>query len=270
MSKKSNYRDESWLRKQYVEKQLIASKIADICNCSKKTIYRWLRRHGIDTRDGGSLAERKAADSRLTDCEWLREQYDTQGKSSREIAQEIGCSKGAVQNWLEKHGIPTDGQRNDIIEPLSNKQWLRREYVDKGKSGYEIAKACGCSTTSVYKWIREHGIERQYNGKVCGEEHWWYSGGSKPYGRGWNRRKKRSVRSRDGYKCQDPACSVTQDEHLDQYGQKLHVHHLRKARDVEDANERNAKENLITLCRDCHKEWEKIADAGLVPELARL
>jgi 5-methylcytosine-specific restriction endonuclease McrA len=60
---------------------------------------------------------------------------------------------------------------------------------------------------------------------------------------------------------------VTQSEHIDDHDTKLHVHHLKKARNVSDPEKRNAPENLITLCRDCHQKWEKMADAGLVPEL---
>ena len=269
MSDEPKYRDEDWLREQYAVHELIAAEIANKCDCSERTVQRWLDRFDIETRPGGTLAERKAADERLTDPEWVRKQYISDKKSTREIAKKIDCSRSAVQNWINKHGIDTSDRRNEPILRLKDRQWLREQYVKKGKSGYEIADETGVCTTTVYKWIRVHGITIQYNGRVSGEEHWWYSGGSKPYGPGWNEAKKRSVRERDDYSCQDPRCSVTQADHLDEYGEKLHVHHLRKARDVDDPEKRNAKENLITLCRDCHRRWEKIADAGLVPEVSR-
>ena len=117
-------------------------------------------------------------------------------------------------------------------------------------------------------WLNKHDIEaRSGGGVLSGEDHPSYKGGPAPYGPGWNRRKRAEVRERDDYTCQDPRCSVTQAEHLDEYGEKLHVHHLRKARDVEDPEDRNGKANLITLCRDCHYHWERISDTGLVPEV---
>jgi len=269
MSNGDMYRDKQWLRHQYTNKSLTAPEIADKCNCSKRTVYRWLHRHNITTRSGGgdAIAERRAADQRLTDPAWLREKYVKQEKSSREIADKIGCTKGAVQNWVNKHGIETDQHRKEPVDRLRDGQWLREQYVENGKSGYEIAQELGCSTSALYYWVREHGIETQHNGKVSGEDHWFYSGGKIRYGSGWNETKKQNVRRRDQYTCQDPRCSVTQSEHINKYGKKLHVHHLRKARRVDDPEDRNAKENLITLCRDCHKRWEKVADAGLVPQV---
>jgi len=44
------YKDESRLRELYVEKQLGAPEIADRLGCAKRTVYRWLDNHGIETR----------------------------------------------------------------------------------------------------------------------------------------------------------------------------------------------------------------------------
>jgi len=35
----------------------------------------------------------------------------------------------------------------------------------------------------------------------------------------------------------------------------------------DDPEERNAAENLITLCRDCHQRWERMAEAGIRPQI---
>lgn len=266
MTDGSKYRDAEWLREQYVEKQFIAAEIAEECDCSERTVQRWLHKHDIDTRAGGSLGERKIEFKQLKDASWLREQYISQEKSQRQIAKEIGCSKSTVQNWIRKHDVQTDEFQNGAIGRLEDRQWLHNQYVKNGKSGYEIAEICGTCTSTVYRWIRKHNIDIKYNGKVSGKEHWKYSGGSTPYGAGWNETKRQAVRERDGYTCQDPRCSVTQAEHRDAHGEKLHVHHLQKARHIEDDAARNAKENLIALCRDCHRRWEKMADAGIVPE----
>lgn len=79
------------------------------------------------------------------------------------------------------------------------------------------------------------------------------------YGPGWNERKRERVRERDDRRCQN--CGRTEEEHLEIYGTKHHVHHIQKARSFDDPQRRNRMENLITLCTadECHNRWEKIS-----------
>jgi transposase-like protein len=218
--------------------------------------------HNIERRRDGPQVKFE----RLQDGEWLREQYIEQGKSGEKIAESLGCSDAAVYKSLDEQEIET--QRPVTDERLRDSDWLREQHIDLEKTGVTIAQELGCTPETVYGWLRKHDIEAQnYFRGPTGSETWNWKGGSVPYGPGWNKSKRQTVRERDDYTCQDPRCSVTQTEHLDEHGQKLHVHHLRKARDVDDPEQRNAKENLITLCLDCHSRWEKIADAGLVPEV---
>jgi len=39
--------------------------------------------------------------------------------------------------------------------------WLRKQYVNKGKSGYQIADKCGVTSGTIYRWLRKFDIERQ-------------------------------------------------------------------------------------------------------------
>lgn len=271
MTEERKYRNESWLRDKYVKKQMKCSDIAELCGCNGTTIWRWLKKHQIETRTRGLSAEGKAADERLTDANWLRERYVNRRLKCSEIAELIGCSESAVQRWVNKHDIETEPYRYSVSDQrLTDPDWLYKQYIEHGRSGHEIAEECDCSSSVVYSWLRKHGIERRKRGhgsRLVGSDHPHWNGGESRYGRGWNESKRNAVRQRDGFCCQDPNCSVTQSQHIDEHGEKLHVHHLRKARDINDAEKRNAKENLITLCRNCHRRWEKIADAGLVPEV---
>lgn len=105
-----------------------------------------------------------------------------------------------------------------------------------------------CSTECFKKYISE---------TTSGEDHPRWQGGQKPYGSGWNKAKRREVRKRDEHKCQD--CGMAQEDHLDKHGEKLHVHHIQKARTFDDPEKRNDKNNLITLCRGCHSRWEELS-----------
>lgn len=85
------YRDEDWLQNLYIDEQKSAYEIAEVCDCSAKTIYRWLDRFGVETRDTyqGQLPDNDqepSSDERLGDEQWLREEYVEQGKTTREIA----------------------------------------------------------------------------------------------------------------------------------------------------------------------------------------
>jgi len=266
--------DADWLHKQYVEKGMWCEEIAEECGCAVSTVYEWLCKHSIETRGKGGgkerIRENMVADDRLLDGDWLREQYIEKRMSCIKIAKECGCSNTAVQEWLSRHDIEI---QPDLIhaadERLIDADWLREEYIEKQRSGYDISEELHCGVKTVYNWLNRHDIEIQFNGRPAGSDHGMWKGGHTSYGPGWNESKRQAVRERDNHTCQDPNCSLTQTEHLDKYEQKLHVHHLRKARDVDDPEERNAKDNLITLCQDCHWRWEKIADTGLVPQVQR-
>lgn len=266
--KDTKHRDKQYLKEKYVEEGLTTYEIAEECGCVDATVLRWLKKYGIETREGGADPEKMAADKRLTDFEWLYEQYVDCFKSSVQIADEIGCSHHSVLRWLDKHGIEKRCSGSKPGDPrLTDPEWLREQYKENGLLGKEIAEKCDLGASNVSSWLKKHGIETEYRSPT-GEDHPHWNGGNYPYGAGWTEAKRRSVRQRDDYVCQDGTCSVTQSKHKEIYNEKLHVHHLKKARDVDDPAERNAKENLITLCRDCHRRWEKIADAGLVPQVA--
>jgi 5-methylcytosine-specific restriction endonuclease McrA len=51
---------------------------------------------------------------------------------------------------------------------------------------------------------------------------------------------------------------MSQRVSLEQFGAKLDVHHIKPAQAFDDPTARNAMENLVTLCRSCHKKWEGI------------
>lgn len=261
--------DREWMREQHVEQRMSCLEIAEKCGCSEDTARKWLKRHNIELLGNA----RKVPDQRLTDPDWLREQYVEQEMTHTDIAEECGCSFATVYRWLNEHDIEKVGNLRKVPDRrLTDADWLHGRYVDRRRSMADIAEECGCSREPVRNWLIKHGIETRdpsdWSG-LTGSDHPDWNGGPKHYGPGWNDRKRREVRERDGQACQDPRCSITQADHLDKYGKKLHVHHLRKARDVEDPEKRNAKENLITLCLDCHRRWEKIADTGLVPEVSR-
>jgi hypothetical protein len=69
---------------------------------------------------------------------------------------------------------------------------------------------------------------------------------NEPYPIEFNEILKESIRKRDNYTCQNPDCSMTEEEHLIIIGRFLHIHHV-------DYDKTNCqKNNLITLCNQCN------------------
>lgn len=253
------------LKRLYKKEGLTTYEIADKFGCCEHTVRQRLIKFNIDRRSASS----DYAHDLLSDSDELERLYVDERLSTIEIAERADTTPSAVRYWMRQHGIDsrTISEANTAFSD-SDLGKIESLYWEDGYSSREIADVFDTYSPTICRVMRRAGVERR-DSAPTGPEHPRWNGGSPPYGPGWNNSKKRAVRERDDHNCQDPGCSVTQSEHLDEYDEKLHVHHLRKARDVDDPELRNAKENLITLCRDCHQKWEKIADAGLVPEVER-
>jgi len=132
--------------------------------------------------------------------------------------------------------------------------WKERVVRDCANCGEPVARRP--SYPDDLNWYCSARCRRENTPR--GEDHWCWEGGTMPYGAGWNEEKKRRVRIRDQARCQQ--CGRAEPEHIEQFGEKHVVHHVRKARHIDDPEERNAMANLVTLCRgQCHRTWEKMS-----------
>ena len=67
------WKDEDWLRSQYIARQKSIRQIADEQDCDEKTIRNWLAEHGIDARDYSERHPASREERRYRDERWLRE-----------------------------------------------------------------------------------------------------------------------------------------------------------------------------------------------------
>jgi len=96
------------------------------------------------------------------DEEKLRELYVEQDMSSREVAEELRCSKTPILTWLDEFGIEKDASRRDMTPAeLEDEDTLRRLYVERELTTQEIASKVDCSHGTVSRWINEHEIEER-------------------------------------------------------------------------------------------------------------
>ncbi|WP_410765311.1 HNH endonuclease [Haloferax sp. DFSO60] len=81
---------------------------------------------------------------------------------------------------------------------------------------------------------------------VVGEQHHQWEGGSFNYGERWWRVRRLALK-RDEYSCQ--RCGADRNE----TGQNPDVHHLMRVRDFEHPSDAHTLDNVISLCRTCHR-----------------
>jgi predicted DNA-binding protein YlxM (UPF0122 family) len=195
--------------------------------------------------------------------EWLHEQYIECDMSQQEIADLLNCEQPTVSKLLNDYDISIDGDCR-----YRDESWLREKYIQQNMTMQEIAEMCDVCRGTVSRWIKRHDIEtRPAHGREGKDNPKWAGGESFGYGSGWTERKRERVRELDNHRCID--CDMSQSEHQSRHDCKLHVHHLIKAREIDDAEIRNAVDNLVTLCASCHHKWEQMSKAGIKPDIDR-
>lgn len=101
------YRDKDVLERLYWQEGLNQKEIADIFSVNKATIWRWMDKFDMDTRDN---TERQVADKRLLDEDWLREKYHGEGMTITEVSELLEVSRMPVFRALKRHGIDRRGK----------------------------------------------------------------------------------------------------------------------------------------------------------------
>lgn len=293
MTTEHPWRNESRLRRLYVEEEWTQSEIADELDCTEATVRSWLERFEIE-RESPPWRNEKALRSLRDDClsqaeiadklgcsqatvrnwmkrsgmdtsklqkpkpwrdeEVLRRLYVDQELTMEEVASTLNCGRQAVEEWIHRHGIPTRSRNPDPPDELTRKTTLRELYVEEGSSTYSIAEELDCAPSAVHGWLQRHGIETRSVGSQPGELHHRWKGGFDPYyGRNWHGQRRNALR-RDNYKCKH--CGITENAHREQYKAGLDVHHITPFRRFDKPVNANQLDNLVTLCRRCHNRLE--------------
>ena len=142
------------------------------------------------------------------------------------------------------------------LERLDKCTDSRVDYHDLEKSCYSIQPFC----TAFGSWTEALKEANLPTKDFSGQNNPRWSGGYEGwYGESWEKAKE-EVRKRDGNVCR--VCSLSNKEHIEHYQYPLNVHHIKPARDFENTTEQdhivNSPDNLITLCRTCHNEVERM------------
>jgi len=192
-------------------------------------------------------------------CSWL-------GDGSKITVECVICRE-------EKELYPSRVENHDVFFCSSecNGEWLAEGWRGEKNpqwSGGESTVECEiCGDEFEVRAIREDTAvtcSRDCRGEWMslnnrGEGHWNWKGGREEYGAGWTKEKRARVRHRDNHTCQHPGCSITNDDHAEVYDVSLHVHHIQNRRQFDNDEEKNAMENLVSLCIPHHRLWEQLS-----------
>jgi len=97
-----------------------------------------------------------------------------------------------------------------------------------------------------------HGSWRE--GRITGEAHPQFDPSAHGnYGENWGAHRGRAIRRDD---CQCVQCGMSRDQHREQTGRDLHVHHITPRSAFNDVADANRLDNLVTLCAACHADVE--------------
>ncbi|MFJ7246347.1 TniQ family protein [Kitasatospora sp. NPDC098652] len=91
----------------------------------------------------------------------LRRLYVDEGLSTPKIAKMAGCTSATVGRIMKEAGIPTRRRQGPMLTaegaPVTA-EWLRREYVDRGRDTPDIASELGCHNAMVSHMMKRFGI----------------------------------------------------------------------------------------------------------------
>jgi len=194
------------------------------------------------------------------DEELLRKRYVEQGCSRSELAEEWECTEETISNACERHGIKMRSRGSTIEYPEhDHPECLRWLHQEQGLSAKGMAAVIGSSRESIYDWLRTYNIEYEREGPwtgVSGEGHPVWKGGHQE-NRGYTWPEQRlSALNRDEFTCQHQDCEITDSEHREQRGSRIHVHHVIRYGAFEDCETANRVVNLVTLCEEHHRYLE--------------
>lgn len=159
-----SYKNPNWLRQEYISNHQSIKDIAESCDTSTGTIRNHLKMYGIEIRSVSNSKLPPGAYEKLSDEDWLRDQYKNKRNSFQDIADKFGVSRNTVGEWAQRHNIESRSMTESVVpdgahEKLSDKAWLRKQYVNIGRSQVYIANELGVTNTTVSNWLDRHNIE---------------------------------------------------------------------------------------------------------------
>jgi len=162
------YHNRDWIRAKYWDEGLSTRQIADLVGVNGKTIYRWLVKLDIPTRN------RKLGGQETYKCkEWLEHKYWDEGLSTVEMGELVDRCHETICLWMNHHSIPRRDPTtaySTIFPPEQLKEAVR--LYREGYSLADLKERYNVSQRQLQKNLDRAGVEyRDQNRQYTTNEH---------------------------------------------------------------------------------------------------
>jgi transposase-like protein len=203
----AKYKDEDWLREQYIKKGKSQNEIARELDVNSGTINYWADKFDIESRDRvGEVRRKRGVDyanfytndkgHELWKASDARGGDDVMYVHRLLAIAEYGLNAVAENHVHHENGVPWDN-RPDNIEPMNpeehhrhhkqqfqdtwqnkdtpwrDEELLRELYVKRGIGTETLGERFGCAPTTVRRWLREYDIEVRDLSEAAYESNVW-------------------------------------------------------------------------------------------------
>ena len=141
---------------EQVDKGLNVVKIAEALGCTKPTIYKRMKEHGIKLKHSGQRTGPKSNTWTRIDRDKLQELCD-KGLTINRIAKEMGVGVCIVRRNIKEYGI----ERKSLRKVLRIDKEQLRKMVEEDRMTYkQIAEVFDCDYHTVGVWARKYGFKK--------------------------------------------------------------------------------------------------------------
>lgn len=241
---------------QKYKRGMSVADIADDYGVSNTPIRKRLKENNISFR-GDAVSQNDTTYEEYYD-EWER-LYVKKGWHTTEVGEEFGVPANTVARSLKRRGVElrsvSEAKRNDDVY---DEDRLRQLYVKEDLSIPKVADRMSVTYAVVYRALKHFGFEITRKFQTGPNHHWWREENrrDKYYSsKEWRELRERRI-EKDKYEC--VACGHSRQNHKEEFGCDLHVHHITPVEQFDNREDADYIENLITLCASCHRDWEGI------------
>ena len=152
------------------------AKISKMYNVNNATVYRWLKKFGIDTKQGDKNRKETIVKNyyKINKKQFYHE-YIINNRTIEDIAKQFNVSNFTLIKYKKDWDIKKD---TSAIE----KVWLKEQYIDENKSASQIGKENNWTQSKVSYYIQKYGLKKDAE-SVFASSH----NTLKKSGRDWNK-----------------------------------------------------------------------------------